>query len=137
YVPQESERISLYRELDNIERETDILEFRDHLIDRFGKIPPVTAELMRVPRLRRLARQLGIEKVALKGGVMYLYFVDETNKAYYQSPMFGRLITFLQMNPQRVRIREKNNRRSFAVADVTTVETAVDLLAAILSLQAA
>lgn len=137
YVPQESERISLYRELDNIERETDILEFRDHLIDRFGKIPPETAELMRVPRLRRLARQLGIEKVALKGGVMYLYFVDETNKAYYQSPMFGRLITYLQMNPRRVKIREKNNRRSFAVADVTTVETAVDILSSILSLPSA
>ena len=47
YVPQESERINLYRELDNIEREMDLQEFRSHLVDRFGKIPPETAELMR------------------------------------------------------------------------------------------
>ena len=136
YVPQESERITLYRELDNIERETDIMAFKEHLIDRFGKIPAVTAELMRVPRLRRLARRLGIEKVALKGGVMYLYFVDETNKAYYQSPMFGRLITYLQQNPRRVKIREKNGRRSFAVEDVTTVETAAGILGDIIELPA-
>ncbi len=99
YVPQESERITLYRELDDMEREMDIQEFRSRLLDRFGKIPPETAELMRVPRLRRLARQLGIEKVSLKQGQMYLYFVDDSNKAYYQSPMFGRLITYLQQNP--------------------------------------
>ena len=128
YVPQESERITLYRELDDMEREMDIQEFRSRLLDRFGKIPPETAELMRVPRLRRLARQLGIEKVSLKQGQMYLYFVDDSNKAYYQSPMFGRLITYLQQNPARVKIREKNGRRSFAVANVKTVETAVAIL---------
>lgn len=134
YVPQESERITLYRELDSIEREMDLQEFRSRLLDRFGKIPPETAELMRVPRLRRLARQLGVEKVALKQGTMYLYFVDESNKAYYQSPMFGRLITYLQQNSQRVKIREKNGRRSFAIASVPTVETAVAILTEIHSL---
>lgn len=103
YVPQESERIALYRELDNIDREMDLMEFQSNLIDRFGKIPPETAELIRVPRLRRLGRQLGIEKISLKQGLMYLYFVDESNKAYYQSPMFGRLITYLQQNPLRVK----------------------------------
>ena len=128
YVPQESERIALYRELDNINREMDLMEFQSNLIDRFGKIPPETAELIRVPRLRRLGRQLGIEKISLKQGLMYLYFVDESNKAYYQSPMFGRLITYLQQNPLRVKIREKAGKRSFSIANVPSVETAVDIL---------
>lgn len=128
YVPQESERIALYRELDNIDREMDLMEFQSNLIDRFGKIPPETAELIRVPRLRRLGRQLGIEKISLKQRLMYLYFVDESNKAYYQSPMFGRLITYLQQNPLRVKIREKAGKRSFSIANVPSVETAVDIL---------
>lgn len=128
YVPQESERIALYRELDNIDREMDLMEFQSNLIDRFGKIPPETAELIRVPRLRRLGRQLGIEKISLKQGLMYLYFVDESNKAYYQSPMFGRLITYLQQNPLRVKIREKGGKRSFSIANVPSVDTAVDIL---------
>ena len=137
YVPTESERIALYQELDNIEREIDLQAFRSRLIDRFGKIPHVTAELLRIPRLRRLARQLGIEKVALKQDIMYLYFVDETNKAYYQSPMFGKLLSYLQANPRRTRIREKNGKRSFAVTDVPTVETAVEILSSIQSLPSA
>ncbi len=134
YVPQESERISLYKELDGIERELDLQNFKLRLEDRFGQIPRVTAELLRIPRLRYLARRLGIEKVILKQQSMYLYFVDETNKAYYQSPMFGRILNFYQAYPRRCRLREKNGRRSLAVNDVPTVEEAVDILNRILSL---
>ncbi len=134
YVPQESERIALYQELDSIERERDLLEFRERLVDRFGKIPRVTAELLRIPRLRRLARRLGIEKVSLKQDKMFVYFVDDSNVAYYQSPMFGKLLRFLQENPRRCQIRERNGRRSFAISHVSTVEEAVALLDGVLSL---
>ncbi len=136
YVPQESERIALYQELDSIERELDLQAFKSRLLDRFGKIPAVTAELLRIPRLRRLARLLGIEKVALKQGSMFIYFVDDSNKAYYQSPMFGRILHYLQDNPRRCRIREKNGRRSFAISDVKKVEEAVAVLDSIHSLNA-
>ena len=134
YVPQDSQRISLYQELDSIERELDLKAFRDRLLDRFGQLPPEAEELLRIPRLRRLARKLGIEKVALKQGEMYIYFVDESNKAYYQSPMFGRLLHFLQQNPAQCRIRDKGGRRSFAIRNVKSVQQAVDLLGYILQL---
>ncbi|MDE5745153.1 MAG: transcription-repair coupling factor, partial [Paramuribaculum sp.] len=134
YVPQESERITLYQELDSIERELDLQAFKTRLIDRFGNIPPETAELLRIPRLRRLARKLGIEKVVLKQEKMYIYFVDDSNKAYYQSPMFGRILHYLQDNPRRCQIREKNGRRSFAISDVKKVEDAVAILDTIHSL---
>ena len=136
YVPQESERIALYQELDSIERELDLNAFRSRLEDRFGKVPPETVELLRIPRLRRLARRLGIEKVAIKQEVMYLYFVGDNNVAYYQSPMFGRLLNYLQQNPRRVKIRERNGRRSFAISYVSTVETAVDILQTVIGLEA-
>ena len=134
YVPQESERINLYQELDSIERELDLKAFAERLRDRFGKIPPETAELLRIPRLRRLARRLGIEKVALKQDAMYVYFVDETNKAYYQSAMFGKLLQYLQQNPRRVRIREKSGKRSFAISHVSSVEEAVEILQQVIAL---
>lgn len=134
YVPQESERISLYQELDSIERELDLQAFKTRLQDRFGKVPQVTLELLRIPRLRRLARKLGIEKVALKQGYMYTYFVDDSNKAYYQSPMFGRMLHYLQDHPKQCTIREKNGKRSFSFSNVTSVEQAVDILQQILDL---
>ena len=59
---------------------------------------------------------------------MYTYFVDESNKAYYQSEMFGKMLDYLTANPRRVQIRERNGRRSFAFGNVDTVESAVDIL---------
>lgn len=135
YVPTDSERVSLYQELDSIERELDLQAFKSRLLDRFGKIPHEAEELLRIPRLRRLARKLGIEKVSLKQGKMYIYFVDETNRAYYQSPMFGRLLQYLQENPRRCQIRERAGKRSFAIANTPTVETAVDILQSILEMK--
>ena len=135
YVPQESERINLYRELDGITRREDIDAFAARLRDRFGPIPPVAQELLLIPMLRSAARRLGIEKVALKQGVMYIYFVDESNKAYYQSPMFGRLLNYLQRNPKRVAIRQRDRRRSFAIQSVSTVAEANDILSEILTLE--
>jgi transcription-repair coupling factor (superfamily II helicase) len=137
YVPQEGERINLYRELDSIERDADIDAFAARLEDRFGKMPDVTVELIKVPRLRRLARRLGIEKVVLKQGRMYLYFVGAENKAYYQSPMFGRLLSYLQLNPRRVQIRETNDKQSFSIYRVGTVAEAVNVLETVLTLPVA
>ncbi|MDE6484060.1 MAG: transcription-repair coupling factor [Duncaniella sp.] len=136
YVPTESERIALYQELDGIERELDLKAFASKLVDRFGEIPAVTLELMRIPRLRALARRLGIEKVSLKQGMMYLYFVDQTNAAYYQSPAFGRILNYLQRNALRCKLRERNGRNSFSIDDVPSVETAVAILQEVLELPA-
>lgn len=133
YVPQDRERIALYQELDGIERELDLKAFADRLRDRFGRIPHQAAELLRVPRLRRLARRLGIEKVSLKQGKMYLYFVDDSNQAYYQSPMFGRIIAYAAQNPKDCQFRQNASRRSIVFSNIATVEHAVDILQTILS----
>jgi len=133
YVPQDRERIALYQELDGIERELDLRAFAERLEDRFGRIPRVAAELLRVPRLRRLARRLGIEKVSLKQGKMFLFFVSEQNVAYYQSPMFGRIIDYVAANPRDCQIRERDGRRSIVINNVETVEHATGILATILA----
>lgn len=136
YVPQESERISLYQELDGIDRDRDLEAYANRLRDRFGPIPYVAEELLRVPRIRRIARRLGIEKVALKQNTMYTYFVDEKNLAYYQSPMFGKMLSYLQSHPRRVKIRENNGRRSFAFTNVRTTDESLGILQEILLLPA-
>ena len=65
YVPQEGERISLYQELDNMTAQEEIEGFRTRLLDRFGPLPSVTEELLRIVPLRSAAKQLGIEKLFL------------------------------------------------------------------------
>ena len=137
YVPQESERINLYRELDNMESDRDVEAFEVRLQDRFGKIPDMGKELIRIVPLRRVARSLGLEKVVLKQGSMYVYFVGAENRAYYQSAAFGRMLNYLQNNSQRCKIREINGRRSFLISHVATVQTALAILRSITHLNPA
>ena len=136
YVPQEGERISLYQELDGMERETDVMAFRKRLEDRFGKIPKEGRELIRIVTLRRIARTLGIEKINLKLGKMYVYFVGDENKAYYQSAAFGKILNYLQKFPRRCHIREISGKRSILIDNVTTVEEAVAIFTEITDLKA-
>ena len=128
YVPQEAERISLYRELDGLEQEREVVAFCERLRDRFGAIPAVTLDLVQVVNLRRVAKELGFEKVSLKQGKMYLYFVGDEHKAYYQSEVFGRVLNYLQQNPRRCKLRELGGRRSMVVQSVSTVLEAVQIL---------
>jgi len=137
YVPQESERISLYRRLDNMERPEQIEEFRAALADRFGAIPVVTDELIKVVPLRMAAKRLGIERIVLKGGVMRLYFVDDDNKAYYRSPAFGRVLGYLQANPRICTLRDipardssQPPKHSLIVSGVKSVSDALAVLTA-------
>lgn len=128
YIPNDSERISLYRELDNMHRETDILNFVSRLEDRFGKIPKEGQELIMVVRLRRVAKRLGLEKVVLKSGRMSLHLISNPDSPYYQSKAFDRLLAYIQNNPRRCELKEKNNKRSIAIKNVEDVETACHIL---------
>lgn len=129
YVPQEGERIALYQELDNISSDAGVKAFRERLIDRFGPLPHVSEELLRIPPLRRMARGLGIERLYLKQGRMYLYFTGDENKAYYQSPAFGRVLAFMQANAARCQLREKAGKRSMVMEGVRTAQAAAEALA--------
>lgn len=128
YVPQESERITLYRELDNMETDKEVDEFEARMRDRFGPIPDIAVELIRIVPMRRIARTLGVEKVALKQGNLYLYFVGKENAAYYNSNAFGRCLSYLQSEPLRCKLRDVNDRCSFLIENVKSVTEALALL---------
>lgn len=128
YIPNDSERILLYRELDAMEDERNIEQFRSKLQDRFGKIPQQGEELIRVVRLKRLAQKLGIEKVVLKTGKMSIFLISQTDSAYYQSEAFDKLLKFVQKNYKRTQLKEYNKRRSVIVEKIDSVEKAVKIL---------
>ena len=128
YVPSDSERMLLYRELDGLHNDEQVEAYRRRLIDRFGPVPHCGEELMRVVKLRRLGQALGCEKVILKQGRMVLHFVSNANSPFYQSEAFDRLLGYVGRNVRRCQFSERNGRRSMTVSDVPTVEAAVQVL---------
>lgn len=125
YVPQENERISLYRQLDNMERPEQVEQFRAELRDRFGQIPQVSEELIKVVPLRFAAKKLGIERVVLKNGQMRAYLVSAENKAYYQSRAFGRVLEWVQSNPKGTHFKTVGDRNLIVIDNVATVSAAL------------
>ena len=130
YVPGSSERMLLYRELDNIEREDDLVAYRKRLVDRFGPVPPEGEELMQVVVLRRIGKHLGCEKVVLKQGVMTLQFVSNQNSPFYQSKIFGGIIHYVMDNPRRCNFKDINGHRLIKIANVPSVSEAVHVMKA-------
>ena len=133
YVPSDSERMLLYRELDGLQTDEQLAAYRTRLIDRFGPVPTCGEELMRVVPLRRIGKSLGCEKIIMKQERMTLYFVSQNDSPFYQSEAFDHILSFVARNPRRCQFREQNGKRSMVVGNVATIAQGVKLLSDILT----
>lgn len=128
YVPTSSERMLLYRELDNITDDDALKAYRQRLVDRFGPVPHEGEELMQVVMLRRFGRKLGCEKIMLRQGVMTMQFVSNQASAFYKSKAFGRIIGYVMDNPRRCNFKDSNGHRLIKISNVPSVAEAVTVL---------
>ena len=107
YVSSIEERLRLYTELDRLENEADIEAFTVGLVDRFGAMPPAVEELFDGLRIRWVARALGFDRLSLKNHVLRCYFHKNAQSAYYESPLFTRLVQLLSTNGKVLGIQLK------------------------------
>jgi transcription-repair coupling factor (superfamily II helicase) len=133
YVTNITERLSLYKELDNIEEEVELQRFRLRLIDRFGMVPPQTEELINAIRLRWLGREIGFEKILLKNEKMTGYFISNQESPYYRSEKFTRVLNFVQQNPVRCHMKEGRDKLLLTFDRVKKVEDAIRILKEIIN----
>src|SRR5687767_10900131 len=66
YVESITERLSLYQRMDNCETDQELEEMKTELADRFGPIPTPVTDLFITIRCRKMAVDLGFEKMSLK-----------------------------------------------------------------------
>ena len=128
YVPESSERIGLYQELDGLTTEQEIEAYRQRMVDRFGPIPPQGEELLRVVTLRQLGRQIGFEKIIIKRGQMRCLFVSDQDDTYYESKHFDGVLDYCGEHPKSCRLEEKLGKRSLFFHHCCTVKQAVEYL---------
>jgi transcription-repair coupling factor (superfamily II helicase) len=124
YVTNITERLSLYKELDGLESEEELLKFQEKLLDRFGPIPSQTQELLSTIRLRRQARKLGFEKISLRNGVMNATFITNKESPFYKSGIFSAVLQFIQIYHKTCRMKEINDRLSLTFREIDSVSKA-------------
>lgn len=128
YVSSITERIALYKELDDINSEEGMISYSQQLVDRFGEIPKPTIALIETMRLRWLAREIGFEKLVLKSGKMIGYFVSQENSPFYQSEKFSHILDFIKHNPSLGKMYEKEKSLRMSFDHVVELKKAIHLL---------
>ena len=129
YVTSVSERLLLYKELNDLSTEEELEQYRSRLIDRFGPIPPETQELVKTITMRRMAKEFGIEKIVLKQNKLVLYFVANQDNPFYRSANFAKMIRCAQNHPQEMHLRESKGRLSLVCDQVGSIQESIDKIA--------
>jgi transcription-repair coupling factor (superfamily II helicase) len=128
YVSNISERLHLYSTLDNIKDEEELLKYISSIQDRFGPIPKQVKDLFEIVRLRWLAEYLCFEKLTLKNKMMKCYFLPPNKERYYKSPIFGKVMKYIQTKPRDCKIKEVKNRLILIISEVSNIANAKNWL---------
>ena len=130
YVNNIQERLALYTELDGINNEEELIAFSERMVDRFGRMPAQVRELMEGLRLRWVAKNLGFERVSIKGGKLRCYFIANPQSAFYESAFFNNLLKTLQQLTLSfgISIKQSGNALMLIKEKVHTLSQSRDLL---------
>jgi transcription-repair coupling factor (superfamily II helicase) len=125
FVSNLTERLLLYRELDNFTKTEELLTFENNLRDRFGPLPIEVSELINVVRMRWAAMKLGFEKITLKNNKMLAYFLSKQDSDYYNSPMFKAVLSYAQKTPKQTNLKEQNSKLWLTIENIKSVDEAI------------
>ena len=133
YISNISERIRLYKELNEIDSGEQLENFEKRLTDRFGVLPPPAAALLDIVRVKWIAVKIGIEKILLKNDLLIAYFVSDQNSPFYRSPLFVSIMNYVNRKQSKMNMKQKDTKLSLTISDVTSVKSAIKVLNDILS----
>jgi transcription-repair coupling factor (superfamily II helicase) len=128
YVNDIPERIALYRELDDLDKEADLSEFKSRMEDRFGPLPQETEDLIDTIRLRWLAEFLGMEKLVLKSGKLIGAFISDQESAFFQEPTFNRILEYLKYHAHDAKMYQRNGGLRMSIEGILSPLAALRVL---------
>lgn len=131
YIEQVAERLSLYKEMTQIQEEEALQFYAIGLEDRFGKMPKAVLELIDSVRLRWIGKDLAMENIRLKGDYMYAFFISNQESKFFASPLFGKILGHIQTHPKCCVLREKNQKLSLRFTGIYSVKQGLEKLKAL------
>ncbi len=110
YVNIVKERLALYQELSQVKAPSELDNFEQTLLDRFGPLPEASKGLLDSMRLKWVASKLGIERLIIKRGSCICYFVSDQQSPFFQTESFSFLLMQIQKAPDRLKLKEKSTQ---------------------------
>jgi transcription-repair coupling factor (superfamily II helicase) len=122
YVENITERLSLYSRLDNCETEEELQKMEEEFNDRFGEIPPQVQDLFITVRCRKLAVELGFERMILKENTLKCYFVNNPASPYFESNIFHSILKYIQTGTNKARLKQTGKLFMLIAEPVSSME---------------
>ncbi|HEV7779883.1 MAG TPA: TRCF domain-containing protein, partial [Chitinophagaceae bacterium] len=92
------------------------------LEDRFGALPQQVNDLFITVRCRKLAVDLGFEKMSLKEETFRGFFINRPDSPYFESGTFSRLIEFLQTGTNKAKLKQTGKLFMLIAANMKRME---------------
>jgi transcription-repair coupling factor (superfamily II helicase) len=128
YVESITERLSLYTQLDNCEKETELVEFERGMADRFGPIPRQVTDLFTALRVRWKAKEIGFEKLILKNKQLRLYFITNPESPYFESEVFQHILQVVQLQVRNGRLKHVGTQFMLVIDGLKHIDEVYHLL---------
>ncbi|MEO5681209.1 MAG: transcription-repair coupling factor [Chitinophagaceae bacterium] len=128
YVESITERLSLYTRLDNCDTEAELKDFHKEMADRFGPVPAQVEDLFITLRCRKLAVELGFEKMSLKDNILRCFFINRPDSPYFESDIFKNTLDFLQKDTNKAKLKQVGKLFLLVVNDVKSMEAMLSFL---------
>ena len=128
YISNISERIRLYKELNEINDEEKLNAFEEKLTDRFGLLPPPASALLDIVRIKWIAVRTGIEKILLKNDLMIANFISDSNSAFYRSKDFVSIMNYVNRHHGSMSIKQNKTKLSLTINNIKSVKEAIKIL---------
>jgi transcription-repair coupling factor (superfamily II helicase) len=122
YVESITERLSLYSRLDNCETEKELEDLHKEMIDRFGPVPPQVEDLFTTVRCRKIAVELGFEKIILKNENLKCFFVGNPESPYFSSKTFEGILHFIQTQTNKAKLKQVGKNGILVVHDISSMK---------------
>jgi transcription-repair coupling factor (superfamily II helicase) len=128
YVESITERLSLYTRLDNCETEEELKSFHKELEDRFGPVPDEVNALFDTVRIRRMAVELGFEKLIFKNGQVKLYFINRPDSKYFESDIFRNILDYIQKQTRLARLRQNGKMFMLLISEMESMKKLLEFV---------
>jgi len=122
YVSSITERLSLYQRLDSCETEEELVDIHHEIADRFGPIPKPVDDLFVTVRCRKLAIELGFEKMSLKDQTLRCFFINRPDSPYFESATFHSILSYLQTETRQAHLKQTGRLFLLVVNEVSGME---------------
>ncbi len=128
YIDITAEKIRIYKELDSLTSEKELINMKNKLEDRFGAIPEELSRLFDIVRIRQLGVKLGFEKIIIKNGIMIAFFISNSLSQYYRSDRFIKVLENMNNNPKLFELKQNDNKVRIISRNVDGITKAYSIL---------